>query len=200
MAGRAPRTAGTHVTAVIAHLQRSMGEKEPDHWESAGLCGFLWEEAISTALRNQHLRGEGKDLGLVVPGELEEDGLLLTPDDMAWGEGGAVYEYKFTWKSYRKSPPESIWKYMVQLKAYCYVLRQFVGNLVVLYCCGNYGPPSPIGPVGVSFLFSPQELVDNWHMIRQGAADMERIKEKAGEQKTVVDKGMNDRYMKGRMQ
>lgn len=168
--GRGQRTAGIHLTDVISYLERVKGQTAPNYegWEEAALVGLLWEDAVSQALTTQfHRSGDG---GIEPVGELEHDGVLLTPDGYDPVED-AVWEFKATWKSSRTAP-EEVWRYLVQLKAYCHVLGTRVGKLVVLYVCGDYQRPQRPQRVGRRLTFSAQELEENWRMIVGGARVM----------------------------
>ena len=171
LVGRGTRTPGIHCTAIIERLERAIkGDKDPDHWDYAGAVGFLWEDAMSRAFRDQAVVCSDltKDPQLYHIGELEHDAILLTPDTVAMTYD-EVWDFKFTWKGLKKTPPEAVWKYMVQIKAYAYVMGLHKARLVCMYANGDYSPMRPM-PVGRHFVFTDRELEENWTMLRNGAA------------------------------
>jgi len=174
LVGRGDRTAGMHLTEIIHYLELTdRGMPEPQHWEEAAAVGFYFEDAIRVALRDTWFRGTDREI--IIPGELEEDGIIGTPDGLERdGDEDVLWEFKATWKSYKKSPPEDIWHYMVQIKGYLYMMRATKARMAVLYLCGIYHPPEPL-LIGVELEFTVNELVDNWRMLTTGKANMERL-------------------------
>ena len=105
-------------------------------------------------------------------GEQECDGMFGTPD-MLDSQEWAIHEMKLTWMS-SKHHIESVklWKYLVQLMAYCYMVKTLVGYLHVCYVNGDYSYQSPGGDPTYRvhrFEFTKQELEDNWAMLKNHA-------------------------------
>lgn len=161
LSGRGSRGDGVHVSELIHFLDHKLHNTgEPQHWDHAALVGFMFEDSMRIALRDQVVRQRSN---IIVPGELEQDGILLTPDgfDTVAYE---LWEFKATWRSCEKWPPESRWTWLVQSQAYCHVMGLDVANFGVLYLNGDYRPMQP-RLVGTRFRFTPEELEANWRMI-----------------------------------
>ncbi len=123
------------------------------YWET----GFLFEEALSTVF--------GERLGKRI-GEVDLDGIVMSPDgvDYMWNEcRGRLEEYKCTWKS-SKNTPDTVWKWMVQVKGYLKVLGLHDVLFRVLYLMGDY---KGSGPQYKEFevSFTQEEIDKNWEMI-----------------------------------
>ena len=73
-------------------------------------------------------------------------------------------EYKFTWKSSSR-PPEDNWRWVTQMKAYCYVLGLTEANLRVFYANGDYRQNRKPLYQGYRFTFREDELKENWAML-----------------------------------
>ena len=180
--GRGERSAGIHVSSIIDSLlvtiggeqAKNVGPIEEDSvWGDAATVGFLWEDAMKEAFRVQYLRSAGRvGVDLATPGELEVDGILMTPDDIE--SDGTVVDYKATWKSLTKSPPEAVWKWKVQLMAYCHAVGSLTAKIVALYQCGDYKPPAP-RVVGRRFVFTDREVAVNWAMLVEGKGLIMRV-------------------------
>lgn len=160
-----------HLTGVRDWLDQRLGITKADYsvggWESAATVGFFFEDAIGEVLARQG----GALLGLIPGVELERDGILMSPDRLH-PETMEPWDFKFTWRGLKRSPPERVWKWMVQLKGYAYGLGVDSAVIAALYCCGTYAPPQPIW-VCKRFVFTPSELEENWVMLKNGARAME---------------------------
>lgn len=158
------RSQGTvHLTEVIrdlmevSQMQRTAsgsvwGRSELD---LAAETGFMWEEMISTALKDR------------LPcriGEVELDGIVMSPDGIEVYNGESILsEYKVVWASSSKSPADNF-KWMAQVKGYCKALGMTKVRMYILYLNGNWKPPQPQYKC---FLieFTELELQENWDMI-----------------------------------
>lgn len=162
-----------HITSIIHEVGVRIGKIRPNEeaiedgpWELAGDIGFLWEKIIEGYLVDP-------EVIVIRVWELEEDGILLTPDGLAIGQGVnglEVHEYKVIWASSDKDIRED-WKRMAQVKSYLYVLSKKFDTPIlsalftILYPCGNYRPPAPKLDL-VRVWFEWNELVENWLMLR----------------------------------
>ncbi len=160
------RSVGLHVSSIIQHIVTASGLAELNDFTEADLdhfavIGRLWEEMLARTLfqppRYQR------------PGEIEVEGVYGSPDAVDTVDP-AVCEFKVTWKSSNRAI-ESFFKYMLQVKAYCYMLGLTQCRLYVLFVCGNYRPPLP-QVRGWLFEFSQHELKDNWRMLLANAKEM----------------------------
>ncbi len=144
-----------HLSDIYTDMEKEMDPKRVKesgndlYWET----GFLFEEAQGVAL--------GDRLGVRL-GEVELDGIVMSPDGVDWANG-RLEEYKCTWKSVKTSP-DGVWKWMVQTKGYCKVLGFTEVLFRVLYLMGDY---KGSGPQYKEFLitFTPEEINTNWEMV-----------------------------------
>jgi hypothetical protein len=153
------RTPGTHVSDIIRHIDKAMNKEKDnkfteDDLELFAIIGRMWEAQISKAMlkppRYERI------------GEIECDGIIMSPDSIDTVEW-SLQEFKVTWRSARRTI-ESEFKWLTQVKAYCYALGMCRVSIYALYVCGTYQPPVPI-PKAWDLLFSPSELQDNWAML-----------------------------------
>lgn len=166
---------GNHVSAIIRDLCIQLGHFDDDEvdgpldadalsrrqtrWE----LGSAFERCVIDALKLRTL--EHQPDRYISPGELEVDGLLGNMDlyDLI---DDAVLEMKLTWLS-SKHDIESVkfWKYLVQIKAYCYMAKTRRGYLHVCHVMGDYREnQSPLYNVH-ECLFDQRELIENWRML-----------------------------------
>ena len=76
-------------------------------------------------------------------GEIEQDGIFLTPDGFDF-EYNELEEAKATWRgSGRDLTDPTFWDYIVQCKSYCYAMQSEVARLRVLYINGDYRHTGP---------------------------------------------------------
>lgn len=162
-----PRSVGLHVSQIIRHILVTSGLEEQsdfteDDLNQFAIIGRLWEQMLADAVfkapRYQR------------PGEIECDGIYGSPDAVDT-EDCALVEYKVTWKSSNRAI-ESFFKYMLQVKAYCYMLGLTKCRLYVCFICGNYKPPLPQFKAW-EIDFSPHELKDNWRTIVTNGKDIQ---------------------------
>jgi len=152
------RPSGLHVSDIYTDMDVTLNGA-PDHWENAGEPGFLWEDVFSHAWSNKALAR-----GLIFRPEPERvDGIWVSPDGVNL-DGMRLEEYKFTWKSSNR-PPEDNWKWVTQMKAYCWALKLGMANLRVFYCNGDYRQNRKPQYKAFRFTFEAWELKENWDML-----------------------------------
>jgi hypothetical protein len=152
-----PRTQGIHVYDIIASIMKDIGEKQyksDDQGRITMEMGFLWERALEHAW--------GEQLGVRV-GEIVVDGIIGSPDGLLVGSETVLQEYKCTWMSSNKAPEENF-KWLLQTKAYCFMLECVKCQLHILHVNGDYRPPRAQYKVW-NIEYSPQELIDNWKVL-----------------------------------
>lgn len=157
------RSEGVHLTDVIrdlmvtAQMQRTASGS---FWlqgdlEMAGEVGFMWEEVLSRALKDR------------LPcriGEVELDGITMSPDGIEVVDGESILsEYKVAWASSRKEPTENF-KWMAQVKGYCKALGMSKVKMYILYLNGDWKPPKPQYKCFL-ISFSQLEIDEGWEMI-----------------------------------
>ena len=158
-----PRTEGLHLSDIIKDLLNKSGLG----YKGAGFTdmqltaemGLLWERVLSHVAGMKYANNP--------LGELEKDGVLMTPDGIGpdpKGEVGMVLEeYKVTWKSNRTHPNEVL-NYMMQVKSYCHVVETNVCVMKVMYIMGDYKGSGPMYRES-RIVFTDKELRDNWDML-----------------------------------
>jgi hypothetical protein len=151
-----PRSPGLHVSQIIKGIEEDIYKKKYANWKNAADVGFIWEELLSLAYRNYAVPiGER-------PGEVERDGIIGSPDAMNFNIWRPE-EFKFTWRSAKKTP-DTIWKYMTQVKAYLKMLDAREMMMRVLYANGFYDGKGPVYKCGL-VRFDRWEIDDNWRML-----------------------------------
>jgi hypothetical protein len=164
------RTEGVHLTDVIRSIMEESGMQKtvsgsfwrPDQLNMAGEVGFMWEDVLSTAL---------KDRLPCRMGEVELDGITCSPDgleiDPDVQDDPILSEYKVVWASSKRSPADN-WKWMAQVKGYCKVLELTKVKMYILYLNGDW---KGTGPQYKGFLieFTQLEIDENWSMITNHA-------------------------------
>ncbi len=119
--------------------------------------GFLWEEVLSLAFGNRHVRR---------PPAICVDNIWCSPDGVSTGADGVMQleEYKCTVKSCDKDFAENV-AWVMQVKAYCYAMNLRRVVFRVLHLVGNR-KNNWIPTYAVYHLeFTPQELNENWQML-----------------------------------
>lgn len=154
-----------HVSAIIRSLCLRLG-----HFGDTGPItdftrvelGSAFENAVAAGLARRYALADSR---YVVPGELELDGLIGTPDLLDTVDL-RVIEIKLTWISSRHdAESEKFWKYWVQAKAYCHMMDWREAELHIGHISGNYKDQrSPIYNVWHD-TFSNKELNENWRML-----------------------------------
>jgi hypothetical protein len=100
------------------------------------------------------------------PSAIQHDGVWCSPNRIRL-DPWSVDEFKLTWYSASKQCPTDpvFWPWVVQIKAYCYVVGTFEAFLTVLYVNGDYKPPKPMEPQTFHLTFTEHELKENWDML-----------------------------------
>jgi hypothetical protein len=160
-----PRTTDrVHLTDIIKYIGHTCGfdanQASFKDLQAAGEIGFMWEDLLSSVF---------KDRMGVRPAEMEQDGVLYSPDGIGvLGEPfntPALEEYKATWHSSRKKPTD-VWRWMTQCKAYCYAIGVNIVVMHILYVVGDYYGSGPTYRRCV-IEYTGEELLGNWNMILQ---------------------------------
>lgn len=155
-----------HVTGLIKGLGTALKikpfvEKEgPSPLELAGNnyseLGFIFETLLEQSWKER--------LG-IRPGEIECEGVVGSPDGLSVSPyGPCIEEYKCTWSSSKKQPHEE-WRYMMQVKAYCYMTGVKTVLFRILYINGDYKPPMPQYKTYL-YEFDQEEIDTAWSMLR----------------------------------
>ena len=160
------RTAGLHVSQIIRHIMETSGLAKDNSFSDDDLnmfavIGRLWEQMLADVMF--------KPPRYQRPGEIEVDGIYGSPDAVDT-EDGVLAEYKVTWLSSNRAI-ESFFKYMLQVKAYLYMLGLTRCRLYVCFICGNYKPPLPQFKAW-QLDFSPHELKDNWRVLVENGKEI----------------------------
>ena len=183
--GHEDRAVGLHMTDIIRYVEEHVLKSRPPQanwgdWAVSGDVGFWLEDALARGMAMQKVVGIREE-ALLRPGGLYVD----------WGEGiGRVYftpdgydmdsrsdwECKATWKSIAKNPPENIWYWQTQWKAYCMGLREWglgthTTKFTALYVCGDYKPTRPRLLRGECH-YTQEELDRCWVMLMGAARTM----------------------------
>jgi hypothetical protein len=167
------RTTGCHLTDIIHDMEKSIGkDRNPramgeEKLELYRTVGFLWEDVLTRVINAE--RSWAVSPGLIRPGEIELDGIWMTPDAVDFGcDPPALEEWKVTWRSASRDLEGEHWHWFVQMKAYCHALHLTRANLRILYVNGDYRPTVP-KPQGYSIEFTQRELEENFSMVIQHA-------------------------------
>ncbi|RPI88727.1 MAG: hypothetical protein EHM41_00190 [Chloroflexi bacterium] len=178
-----PRSGGIHLTDIIKFIEEENNKafKDDGTWDSEMTmeAGFIWERALEMAYA---------DRMAIRPDEIICDGIVCSPDGIGidkdiynpeteelliQGTGKlTVEEYKFTWKSTVKKegqllievPPTDNWRYMTQVKSYCYAVGTDVVIMRIFHVNGDYRTRRPI-PRFCRIWFTKEEIESNWAMI-----------------------------------
>ncbi len=150
-----PRSPGLHLSDIIHDIANTSGISNYKRDTGVTLrmeMGFLWEEVLTLALKER----------IPCRMEIKQDGIYMSPDGIdvpSW----ELHEYKATWSSSNKSPLDN-WRWMTQVKSYCYGTGTEICNLHVFYVNGDY---KGTGPEYLTYRirFTPMELQENWGMV-----------------------------------
>lgn len=163
------RTKGCHLTDIIHDMEKAIGkDRNPramgeEKLELYRTVGFLWEDVLTRVINSG--RSWAISPGLIRPGEIELDGIWMTPDAVDFGVTPPVLEeWKVTWRSAGRDLESENWHWFVQMKAYCHALKLTRANLRILYVNGDYKPTVP-RPQGYAIEFNQRELEEAWQMI-----------------------------------
>jgi hypothetical protein len=176
--GRALRSSGLHHSDLLHYIMRKMNWESSDAdfsgWEYAALIGFAFEDTAVEQLETMALASvqagmerqlRNHDWGVTLLRGLEfwEEGIFLSPDGID-AQTGELWEFKFTWRGLKKSPPEARFDWMMQLKSYCRAVGTRSAVLCSLYACGDYSPPKP-RMLFTRFTFTEREIEENWRTV-----------------------------------
>lgn len=140
-----------HVSDIYTDIEKTLFPKKTNADMNNPLwaeLGFMFEEII----KSKH--------NIISIGELEHDGILMTPDGFV---NGQLYEIKCTWRSNRLEVKD-IWRWNVQVMAYAYALGVQTCEFHVLYVMGNYKGSGPIYDT-VMMYYTEREIIENWGML-----------------------------------
>jgi len=157
-----PRAVGLHLGTVIKSLMDSTGMgykgKGFNDMQLTAEIGLLWEDVLSKIMRDKYAAR---------PGQIQRDGIWMSPDGVGADPDGEVHmvleEYKATWKSIKRSPADDFY-YMAQVKSYCRAIETTVAVMRIFYIMGDYRGSGPMYRVA-RLTFTQYELDKNWEMI-----------------------------------
>ncbi len=163
---RGHRTRGLHLSDIISDLLEKSGlgykGKGFVDMQLTAEIGLLWEDVLAYVMGEKYAES---------PGEIEKDGIIMTPDGVGPDPVGlvpiVVEEYKATWKSTRTHPNEVV-RYMMQVKGYCQAVETNTAIMHVFYIVGDYKGSGPMYR-RCRLTFTDKELWENWEMIRKHA-------------------------------
>lgn len=173
MSSGVPRSPGLHLSQILGGLYEYINKRPQDDDVFRGsvymATGFAWEQILGWAIE----RVFPSDRILNHLGEVEKDGILMSPDGFDTVDC-CLEEWKCTWKSALKRPPDDFPSWMWQMKAYCHALEVNKARLRILHISGSYYKPAvafcgrcATGPCIHTWEleFTQQELVANWAMV-----------------------------------
>lgn len=158
------RTPGLHISDIIADLVvcvpslAKVLDMEAEARDAMFTLGLGWEDAV---------------LAYVGWGSVQQtvEGIVLSADALDPIEA-RIHEAKCTWKSMRGFNVLDQWRWMTQVKGYCYGYGCDEASLWALHLNGMYAPPSPV-VIEYRLSFSQMELAENWAMLIQHKRTME---------------------------
>ena len=148
-----------HGMLIDLGIQKRGGGSNPYQFEK----GYMWERLLSMALPNAAVR----------PGEIELDGIILSPDGIGWSEWiqeDVVEEYKCTARSSNGNPANNT-GWMMQVKAYCKGIGTLSAVMRILYLNGDYGRDRNPTPKTFLIMFTQEEIDESWNAIVAYARD-----------------------------
>lgn len=181
------RTPGVHLSSIIRYImgreKAAYREKETTLEEigkrnSRFAMGMAWEHLLSWAI-SQVFPNESR----VLIGELEQDGIIMTPDHVGLNEalylidGFVVEEWKATWRSSKHAKTdaefaENFKSWIWQLASYCRAIGSNEGLIRVLYVMDDYSFNAVCKPYCWRVTFTDEDLDKNWEMILTNGRDM----------------------------
>lgn len=178
--GHPDRSEGLHASRIIQALKVGLGKQKEsdithDQLEEFGTIGFLWERVLELTLASLVVDSNpGRYCRL---GELELDGIYLTPDyaDLDFCSDGSnvlgLEEWKCSWSSYRKGDDleKHFWHWLTQIKGYCHALEINRARLRCLFIAGDWKGDITPRCRQFEFEFTSMELRDNWSMLKNHA-------------------------------
>jgi len=168
-----PRAEGIHLSDVIKQIEIDSGLAYSGpgftDMELTAEIGLLWEDVLSRVMADKYA---------CRPSQICLDGVWMSPDgindDPLDEVPMVIEEYKATWKSARRCPSDDF-KYMTQIKSYCYAMGTNVAVMRIFYIMGDYKGSGPLYRVS-RITFDQRELEINWDMILKTKAKMEVLK------------------------
>lgn len=165
------RSNGTHISGIIYALCIKLKIYKADDPEGGpAMTRLQLGNALEDAVIARYVASDKKRY--VKIGEQECDNLFGTPDMLDIVEW-AVHEMKLTWMSTRHAiDSKKLWKYWVQVMAYCYMLKTTIGYLHICFVNGDYSYIAPGGDPTYHVYraeFSKAELEENWKMLTTNA-------------------------------
>ena len=181
------RTDGVHLSSIIRYM---MGREKAAYHEkettldaigkrnSRFAMGMAWEHLLSWAI-SQVFPNESR----VMVGELEQDGIIMTPDHVGLNEalymidGICTEEWKATWRSARHVATdakfaENFKSWLWQLASYCRALGTNDGLIRVFFIMDDYSFNAVGKPYCWRIHFTDEDLENNWNMILANGRDM----------------------------
>ncbi len=160
-AGDPNRSPGLHLSAILKSM---MAKLEPARFNTGKPmdmlrveAGFAFERMMERGLRAKFPHYDR-------PGEYTRDGIAFSPDGYD-SDTRTLYELKCTWMSSKDAPLDKrFWHWLVQIKAYCYVLECFSAVLVAFFVNGDYRDSGPQLRAW-RLEFNARELAENFSML-----------------------------------
>jgi hypothetical protein len=165
-----PRTRDRlHVSDIYKSINKELDPKRFSDDDGPNLekmeVGLLFESILEEALARKY--------GTFRPGEVEVDGVVMSPDGLNLTDG-ALEEFKCTWMSSRHGltdiygyPLQKFQHWFWQMKAYCFALGCDKAILTVLFVNGDYDRANGMNPQLKRYRieFMDDELTENWQML-----------------------------------
>jgi len=166
------RTPGLHLSDILEFIELHMGVKYGTGWDRTQVMdsGFVWE---------RHLERTIAEVRCARIGEVELDGILMSPDGLGIDKDGIstregkiivppsgkpiLMEYKWTWKSSINMPWDN-WRWMTQIKSYLKGVNMDIAIMHIAYVNGNNRGSGPQYRL-CWMRFEQEELDKNWEMI-----------------------------------
>jgi hypothetical protein len=167
-----PRSDTLHVSTLIKAILVGL---EPERFSNDSdpsvkfEMGFAVERAIEEAWRLRRIE-------VLRPGEFEKDGITGSPDGVSFdSDGPIVDEIKCTWMSSRGAPEDKkFWHWLVQMKAYCYLLDTTRARLHTFFVNGDYAQHREPQYLSWDLQFTEREILENWNMLLSAAIVIRR--------------------------
>lgn len=181
------RSDGVHLSSIIRYImgrEKAVYREKETTLEEIGkrnsrfAMGMAWEHLLSWAI-SQVFPHESR----VLVGELESDGISMTPDHVGLNEalylldGVVVEEWKATWRSARHAATdaefaENFKPWLWQLASYCRALGTCEGLIRVFFIMDDYSFNAVGKPYCWRVSFSEEDLDRNWEMILVNAREL----------------------------
>lgn len=158
--GDPTRSKGVHLSDILKPM---MQEMEPGRFKGGALdvlkveAGFAFERMMERGLK-------AKFPHYLRPCEVSCEGIAFSPDGYD-PDTNTLYELKCTWMSSADAPlAKKFWHWLVQMKAYCYVLNCHHAVLVGFFVNGDYRNSGPQLRAW-KLEFTARELAENFSML-----------------------------------